>query len=319
MKKLDPKAILSKGGDSTLLIVLIILSVALFTILEPSFFSMNSFSSIAKQAPEIGLFTMSMMLPMLVGGIDLSIIASANLGSIFMALYMSANGGSRTSVIIGMLICLLTCVFVGFVNGFIVAQFQIPAMLVTLGTQMALTGIALGITRGETLSGFPQSFKFLGNGKIIGIPTQFFIFVVATVFLIILMQKTSFGIKLQMYGSNKVATQYSGVSEKSLLIKTHMLGGLFVGIAAIIMVSRLSSASAGAAGGYLMRTILIAVLGGVDPNGGKGKVSEVLLAILLFQCVATGLNIVRVNSYIVIALYGIILLLAVLVRIRRKK
>ena len=319
MKKLDTKAILSKGGDSTLLVVLMIVSIVLFTILQPSFLSMNSFSSIAKQAPEIGIFTVAMMLPMLVGGIDLSIIASANLGSIFMALYMSAHGGSGSSVIVGMLLCIITCVVVGFINGFIVAEFQIPAMLVTLGTQMALTGIALGITRGETLSGFPAAFKFIGNGKVAGIPTQFFIFVLVLVAMVVLMQKTSFGIKLQMYGSNKVATQYSGVSEKSLLIKTYVLGGLLVGLAAIIMVSRLSSASAGAAGGYLMRTILIAVLGGVDPNGGKGKVLDVLLAILLFQIIATGLNVLRVISYIVIALYGVILLLAVFVRIRRNK
>ena len=319
MKKLDSRALLSKGGDSTLLIVLIVFSVVLFTILKPAFFSMNSFSSIAKQAPEIGLFTMAMMLPMLVGGIDLSLIASANLGSIFMALYMASKGNTGSSVAVGMLICILTCVLVGFINGYVVAQFKIPAMLVTLGTQMALTGIALGITRGETLSGFPEAFKFIGNGKVAGIPTQFLIFVVATAALIILMQKTSFGTKLQMYGSNSVATQYSGVAEKPLLIKTYMLGGLFVGLAAIIMVSRLSSASAGAAGGYLMRTILIAVLGGVDPNGGKGKVSEVLLAILLFQIIATGLNVLRVNSYVVIALYGIILLLAVFIRIRRNK
>ena len=84
------------------------------------------------------------------------------------------------------------------------------------------------------------------------------------------------------------------------------------------MAARLNSASAGAAGNYLMRAILIAVLGGVDPNGGKGKVSGILWAVLLFQCMATGLNILRVNSYIVIALYGAILLFSVAVRTRKE-
>ncbi len=85
-----------------------------------------------------------------------------------------------------------------------------------------------------------------------------------------------------------------------------------------VMAARLNSASAGAAGNYLMRAILIAVLGGVDPNGGKGKVSGILWAVLLFQCMATGLNILRVNSYIVIALYGVILLFSVAVRTRKE-
>jgi simple sugar transport system permease protein len=146
---------------------------------------------------------------------------------------------------------------------------------------------------------------------------QFILFAIAAAILVVIMQMTSFGMRLQMYGSNQIATQYSGINETALLIKTHMLSGVYVGVAAIIMASRLNSASAGAAANYLMRTILIAVLGGVDPNGGKGKVSGILWAVLLFQCMATGLNILRVNSYIVIALYGVILLLAVIVRTRR--
>lgn len=322
MKKVNVKTLAKRGGDSTMLIVLLILCTVFFTIMDPSFFSMNSFSSIAKQMPEIGLFTMAMMLPMLVGGIDLSIIASANLGTIFMSMYMAASvekGNDGISVVLtAIAICMITCIVVGFVNGVIVAIFKIPAMLVTLGTQMVLTGIALGVTKGGTLSGYPESFKFIGNGNVAGIPTQFFIFIVASAVLIVIMQMTSFGTKLQMYGSNGVATQYSGINETTLLIKTHMLSGVYVGIAAIIMASRLNSASAGAAASYLMRTILIAVLGGVDPNGGKGKVSGVLWAVLLFQCMATGLNILRVNSYIVIALYGVILLLAVVVRTRKQ-
>ena len=96
-----------------------------------------------------------------------------------------------------------------------------------------------------------------------------------------------------------------------------MLSGAYVGLAAIIMTSRLNSASAGTAASYLMRAILIAVLGGVDPNGGSGKVSGVLLSVVLFQTIATGLNIMKVNSYVVIALYGVLLLFAVVVR-RRK-
>ena len=238
MKKYDVKSLAKRGGDSTMLIVLMVILVIFFSVLNPSFLSANSFSSIMKQIPEIGLFTMAMMLPMLVGGVDLSIIASANLASILMSMYMNAHAEKGETgiahVLVAMLICMLVCMLVGLINGVIVAKFQIPAMLVTLGMQMVLTGIALGITKGGTLSGYPDSFKFIGNGY------------------------------------------------------------------------------------YLMRAILIAVLGGVDPNGGKGKVSGILWAVLLFQCMATGLNILRVNSYIVIALYGAILLFSVAVRTRKE-
>ncbi|MDO4477938.1 MAG: ABC transporter permease [Lachnospiraceae bacterium] len=321
MKKNSVKSFFK--SDNALLIVLIVICVIIFSAIKSSFLSFDSFESIAKQLPEIGLFTFAMMIPMLVGGIDLSIISSANLSAILMTMYMNANSVDGTysamTMIIGLIICMAVCILVGFLNGVIIAKFKIPAMLVTLGMQMALTGIALGITKGGTLSGYSPAFKFIGNGMVGPVPMQFILFIIAALVLIVVMQKTSFGIKLQMYGSNSVATQYSGIREMGLLIKTHMLSGVFVGLAAIIMTSRLTSASAGTAGNYLMRTILIAVLGGVDPNGGKGRVSGVLWAVILFQIVATGLNILKVNAYIVIALYGVILLLAVLLRTRRTK
>lgn len=237
--------------------------------------------------------------------------------SMYITSHIERGEENIPAMLIAIVICIGTCTAVGFLNGVIVAKFKIPAMLVTLGMQMVLTGISLGITKGGTLSGYPESFRFIGNGSILGIPMQFILFAIAAAILVVIMQMTSFGMRLQMYGSNQIATQYSGINETALLIKTHMLSGVYVGVAAIIMASRLNSASAGAAANYLMRTILIAVLGGVDPNGGKGKVSGILWAVLLFQCMATGLNILRVNSYIVIALYGVILLLAVIVRTRR--
>lgn len=321
MKRQRLKTQFRKNFNNWLLLALTLVSILLFTALKPSFFSVNSFSSVAKQAPEIGLFTLAMMLPMLVGGIDLSIIASANLSAILMTLYMKnaleAGASTGLSIAVAVGICMAVCIAVGFINGVVIACFKIPAMLVTLGMQMMLTGLSLGITKGGTLSGYPKAFSAIGNGTLLGIPTQFYIFLTGVLVLIIVMQKTSFGVKLTMYGSNKVSAVFSGIREKTLLIKTHMLSGAYVGLAAIIMTSRLNSASAGTAASYLMRAILIAVLGGVDPNGGSGKVSGVLLSVVLFQTIATGLNIMKVNSYVVIALYGVLLLFAVVVR-RRK-
>ena len=311
-----------RTNEDLMLILLTVILAVFFGIMKPSFLTLSSFASIARQIPEIGLFTMAMMLPMMVGGIDLSIIATANLASVLMGLFMNRyipKGEENVPVMIAALgICVVVCLLVGFLNGVIIAIFRIPAMLVTLGMQMVVTGISVGITRGGTLSGFPASFTFIGNGDIAGIPVQFIIFLIAGAALLVILQMTSFGIRLKMYGSNHTATVFSGTNDIALLIRTHMLTGVYVCLAAIIMSSRLTSASAGAAANYLMRAILIAVLGGVDPNGGKGRVLGIFWAVLLFQCMATGLNVLRVNSYIVIALYGVILLLSVFVRTRRK-
>ena len=317
----NKKTLRIPGSEHLMLVILTAACIVFFTIMKPSFLSPGTFGAITRQIPEIGLFSMAMMLPMLVGGIDLSVIASANLGSILMSMFITSKiekGDENVPVVIcGILICLIVCTAVGLLNGIIVAVFRIPAMLVTLGVQMALTGISLGITRGGTLSGYPESFVSIGNGTVLGIPNQFLIFVIAAAVLIVVLQMTPFGTKIRMYGSNATAVIFSGVSDHSLLILTHTLSGFYVGLAAVIMCSRLTSASAGAGANYLMRAILIAVLGGVDPNGGRGKVAGILWAVLLFQCMATGLNILRVNSYVVIALYGVILLVSVFARTRR--
>ena len=151
--------------DSGMLIILTVICIVFFSIMKPAFLSVDSFASIARQIPEIGLFTLSMMLPMLVGGIDLSIIASANLASILMSMYITSHieRGEENipAMLIAIVICIGTCTAVGFLNGVIVAKFKIPAMLVTLGMQMVLTGISLGITKGGTLSGYPESFRFI--------------------------------------------------------------------------------------------------------------------------------------------------------------
>ena len=131
--------------ENRMLVILTAVCIIFFTIMKPDFLSVNSFSSIARQIPEIGLFTLAMMLPMLVGGIDLSVIASANLSTILMSMFMAANiekGEESVPVMLAsIVICIAVCTAVGFFNGVIVVKFKIPAMLVTLGMQLSLIHI----------------------------------------------------------------------------------------------------------------------------------------------------------------------------------
>lgn len=169
MKRQRLKTQFQKNFNNWLLLVLTLVSILLFTALKPSFFSVNSFFSVAKQAPEIGLFTLAMMLPMLVGGIDLSVIASANLSAILMTLYMKnaleAGASTGLSIAVAVGICMAVCIVVGFINGVVIACFKIPAMLVTLGMQMMLTGLSLGITKGGTLRATRRPFPPLATAR----------------------------------------------------------------------------------------------------------------------------------------------------------
>lgn len=315
------KKLLSKNSDDAMLTLILVVCIGLVTLGQPGFFSLGTLKSVAYQIPEMGLLTAAMAVTMLVGGINLSVIASANLSGIVMALimtrYIPQGTDNLTIVLLAVLAGVLVSVAAGAVNGLIIANFKIPDMLATLGTQLLFSGICLAITRGATIAGYPDSFKFIGNKTLAGVPFAVYIFVLALIFLAVLLKRTPFGPRIYLYGSNKLATVFSGVNEKALIVKTYTLSGLFVGLAAVILTSRFNAAAQGYAASYLMQTILIAVLGGVSPNGGHGKVSGLILGVLIFQVVGSGLNILRLNAHLTTAIYGLILLLAVTARMLR--
>ena len=284
------KKLTTSQGDNLLLLLILAIAVTLVSMKQANFFSLGTLESICYQLPEMGLLTMAMMVPMLSGGINLSMIASANLSGIVVALIMTENiskGEDNVGIVI-------VAVAVGI-----------------------LISTCLVITKGATISGYPASFKFLGNGKLGFIPMPFVLFAAALILLVVLLKNTPFGPKIYLYGSNNVATGFSGVDDKALLIKTYTISGLLVGLAAVILTSRFNSAAAGYAESFLMQSILIAVLGGISPDGGKGKVSGMVLSVIIIQVVASGLNILRISSYLTTAVYGLILLAAVAFRSKK--
>lgn len=312
------KKFTTANGDNLLLLLILAVAVTLVSMKQANFFSFGTLESICYQLPEMGLLTMAMMVAMLSGGINLSIIASANLSGILMALIMTANvpkGEDNVMIVIAAVaVGIIVSTLAGFLNGVIISYFKIPAMLVTLGMQMLLNGACLVITKGATISGYPASFKFLGNGKLGFIPMPFVIFAAVLIVLVVMLKNTPFGPRIYLYGSNNTATGFSGVNDKALLVKTYTLSGIITGLAAVVLTSRFNSAAAGYAESFLMQSILIAVLGGISPNGGKGKVSGMVLGVIIIQVVASGLNILRISSYLTTAVYGVILLAAVAFR-----
>jgi simple sugar transport system permease protein len=117
-----------------------------------------------------------------------------------------------------------------------------------------------------------------------------------------------------MIGSNPTATLFSGVNNRSVLMKTYLISGLYTGVAAIIMISRFNSAKADYGESYLLMTVLASVLGGVSAAGGFGKVSGLVIALVILQFVSSGLNLMRVNNFLTIAIWGSILIMVMVIK-----
>lgn len=279
------------------------------------FFTIGNLQSMAFQLPELGILTLAMMVTMLTAGINLSIIASANLTGIVIAMILTtflgpeSSGAASTGIIVLALAAgLLTSVIIGLLNGLLIAKVEVSPILATLGTMILLNGVAILLTRGYVISGFPRAIRFIGNGQLGGIPMPMIIFVLCAAVMSLILNRTPLGMNVYMIGSNPIACHFSGVHNASVLLWTYLLSGLYAGIAAIVMISRFNSAKADYGESYLLMTVLASVLGGTSAAGGFGKVSGLVMALVILQIVSSGLNLLRVSNFLTIAMWGLILI-----------
>lgn len=290
--------------------------IILMSILSPGhFLKIETFQGMAFQLPELGLLSLAMMISMLTGGINLSIIATTNISAITAALILTTwvipeapVSADIWIIMIAIVAALGVSVLVGLFNGFLISVINIPPILATLGTMKLLQGLAFIITRGYVISGMPDFIRFIGNGKVLGIPMPLIIFAVCAFLMASWLNHTSTGFNIYMFGSNSIATLFSGVNNGKVIIRTYMISGLFCGVAAIIMMSRFNSAKAGYGESYLLVTILAAVLGGVKSEGGFGRVKGLVLSLIILQVMSLGLNLVGVSAFLTVAFWGLIMI-----------
>lgn len=290
-----------------LLVFLGVLVVLISVLTQGRILHARSLQALAFQLPVLGLLVLAQLAPMLTGGIDLSLISTANLAGIQAALILTSFSGWY-AVPLAIIAGLVTAVMVGIFNGAVVSGIRVPPFIVTLGTMILVRGIALSITKGRVIAGFPREFLFLGGNTLAGVPMPFLIFLACALFLAVLLKQTAFGISTYMLGSNLIATTFPGVKTSSSLLRTYVLSGSLAGVAGVIMASRFNAVQADFGGAYLLLTVLACVLGGVNPAGGFGKVSGVLIAIIILQITATGFTLLGLSAYLANALWGIILL-----------
>lgn len=312
----------NKVSEFSILLLVLIGVLVLMSLLNGSnFLSLNNFQSMAFQMPELGILSLAMMITMLTSGINLSIIATANLAGIVTATIMTldtapeATGSSGIGlVLVAILAGLFIAALVGALNGALIAFVDMSPILATLGTMIMVSGIAIVLTKGYVISGFPSAMQVIGNGSIGGIPVPILIFLTCAFIMGIILQHTPLGMKIYLIGSNPVACYYSGVNNRLVILKTYLISGLYAGIASILMISRFNSAKADYGESYLLLTVLACVLGGVSAAGGFGRVSGLVLALIILQMISSGLNLMGVSNFLTIALWGIVLIFVMIVK-----
>lgn len=280
------------------------------------FYTVVNFQTMFAQFPEFGLMSLGVMVCMITGGIDLSTVGAANMTGITMALLMQKVAGDNTEIsVIWVFIVFVLAICMGMItgalNGFLVSKVKIPPILATLGTGQLFTGIGLVLTNGSAISGFPSTYAYTINNRVAGIPVQFLIFAVTAAVLAFMLGKTTYGKKLLLIGTNQNVAKFSGLRVDRILIKTYMISGVCAALGGMVMLANYNSARSDYGSNYVLQCVLIVVLGGVNPNGGKGKINGVLLAIFLVRALETGINrFPQISSYYISLIWGAVLILA---------
>ena len=316
-------------SQTILLIAIFIILVVVFGISEEKFLKPTSVASMAVQLPEIGILSLAMMVPVMIGGINLSINASANLSAVLsgffiMKLMPYLVPESNPTLYVGamILVALSTGLLTGMINGYLVGYVGAPSILATLATMGLFTGLAVGMTKGSSLTGFDQSIGLIASEKVLGIPVTFLVFVGMTAIAYILLNHTTFGFKTRMMGTNPVASNFSGINNKEIIMKDFIFSGIYSSIAGVLVMSRTMSASYEyGASTYIMLTLLIYVLAGVV--SGEGNVINIFITVLILQVISTGFHMLLVgtrgSSFFKDFIWGLLLILILIINFFSQK
>ncbi|MEO1102541.1 MAG: ABC transporter permease [Pseudomonadota bacterium] len=311
----------SHASERAHLVRLAIIAVAIFaamSLLRPELFLTEAnFRSMAFQFPEYAILSLAMMLAMLTGGIDLSVIGVANLSGILAAFVMAAlvpdAPGYGLDVLAAIVLAIAVSVAVGALcgalNGVCIAAVGIPPILATVGTGLMFTGFAIVLTDGRAVLGFPDAFAVIGNGLVGPIPVPVLIFAVLSVALAFVLNRTKFGLRIYLMGTNPLAARFAGIDNAWITMRTYIACGMLSASAGLVLMSRANSAKADYGTSYLLLAVLIAVLGGTNPYGGFGRVGGIVLAVLSLQFLSSGFNMLQFSNFAKELVWGLTLLL----------
>lgn len=303
-----------EGELAVLVIVAVTITGLLAGFMSSQFFSPANLQSMAVQISGFGFLALGMGIAMLSGGIDLSIVSAMTLAGISGAFVVSGRlipvtetNGTMLAVLAAV-VALVVGLACGALNGVLIAKVSVPPILATLSTMILFSGIGMALTTGQSVAVVVPVVAKFATTTVAGAPVIFLLLLAVFLLVGLVLTWTRSGRRLYLFGENQVALRFAGGRTERTIILSYMLIGLLVGLAAMIMVSRVNSARTGYGEGYLLQAILVVVLAGFNPDGGRGRVSMLALALLLLQFVQSAFNVLQLSPFMKNLIWGAMLL-----------
>ena len=310
------------ANNLTLFVVFLIVFAVMSLALPDQFLSPRSLQNMARSLPEYGLLALGIMVAMTIGGIDLSVVSVVSLAGVITGSVLSQHEAwgmpPLLAIVLGIGAGLITAAACGLFNGVIISMARVPAIIATLGTNGLFFGLAIVITRGHGVRGFPLGYMDISNTNFLGIPIPFIIFLAIAGLLSLVLNRTSLGFQMNMLGSSPVAARFSGIKNRAVLLKSFMLIALLAGVAAIILTSKVATMRPNYGQTYLLVAVLLSLFGGTNPDGGFSSVLGVVLAILILAMLTSGLTMLGFTPFFKNFVNGALLLIVMVVHFFRR-
>lgn len=294
----------------TILAALVIIALIVLSAQSDKFFTIDNLLNQGRLMTEVGLIAIIMTFVIATGGIDLSVGSILGMSAIMLGVLWKNVGLPLELAIVATLVIGAVA---GLLNGLIITRFRVPPLIATLGTLALYRGIAEGVSEARSVRGYPDWFYVLGQGQVLGVPTQLWIFLVVTVVAAVILGMTTWGRATYAIGSNETAARFSGLRVDWVKLAIYAASGCAAALAAIIFVSRVSTTRSDMGTGIELDAITAVVLGGTSIFGGRGTIVGTVLGLILIQALKNGLSLAGVKSDGTIVLIGAVLILTILV------
>lgn len=312
--------------------ILIAIAVVYISIRVPSYLSVNSLVNIINLTASKLPIALGIAGCIVLTGTDISAGRQVGLAAVIIAsMSIESNkifpGLEPLPIIVPLLCGIAACAVIGFVNGFSVAKFKLHPFIVTLSTQLITYGVILlylmmGTNNGQTLSGFTDQYRNLVVGSMFSIgsvkvPFYVLYAIIMVVVMWVIWNKTTFGKNMFAVGSNEEAAAVSGVNVSRTIILVFVLAGVMYALTGFIDGARVASVNANTGLNYECDAIAACVIGGVSFVGGTGRISGIVIGVLLLQIIFTGLNYLSIDQNMLYIIKGAIILLACAIDMRK--
>lgn len=279
------------------------------------FLSVNNILNVLRNNSVIGIIALGMTLIIITGGIDLSVGSQLAFLGIVVIYIFNLTQNMFLTILVGVIVAIL----VGLGTGLLVAKFKIPAFIVTLGTMSIYRSISQYWLNGGGLmvqGDKKHLYLNISNTNLFGvIPMPIIIWIVCVIVIMLFAKHTAMGRHVYAVGSNEKATQLASINVVKVKCVTYTMAAVLVMVAAIVETSRLGSVNSASSGtSYEMDAIAAAVIGGTSMSGGKGKIAFTVLGTLTLGIINNMMNLLGVDSFLVGAIKGAIIVAAVLLQ-----